>query len=54
MMASAKSLQQRELSGIHTRFPIEPRGTAYRLQRYSIFDKFELQTRKSFYFCTDK
>jgi hypothetical protein len=35
MMAEVKSLQQRELSGILTRFPIEPLGTAYRLQRYS-------------------
>ena len=33
IVASAKSLQQRELSGIHTRFPIEPLGTAYRRQR---------------------
>ena len=54
IVTSAKSLQQRELLGICTRFPIEPRGTAYRLQRYSIFDKSVQQTRKSFYFCTDK
>jgi hypothetical protein len=33
IMASMKSLQQRELSGILTRFPIEPCGTAYRRQR---------------------
>ena len=33
IVASMKSLQQRELSGIYTRFPIEPCGTAYRRQR---------------------
>jgi hypothetical protein len=35
IIASVKSLQQRELFGIFTRFPIEPCGTAYRLQRYN-------------------
>ena len=33
VMASMKSIQQRELSGICTRFPIKPCGTAYRRQR---------------------
>ena len=33
VVTNTKSLQQRELSGISTRFPIEPRGTAYRRQR---------------------
>ena len=32
IVASTKSLQQRELSGISTRFPIKPYSTAYRLQ----------------------
>ena len=47
-----KSIQQRELYGILTRFPIEPFGTAYRRQRYGIFGNFVYFKRKSFYFCT--
>lgn len=37
IVLSVKSLQQRELLGILTRFPVGPRGTAYRRQRYTIF-----------------
>ena len=47
MMAGTMSLQQRELSGICTRFPIEPCGTAYRRQRYIFFMVYILTTRKS-------
>ena len=50
IIASVKSLQQRELSGIFTRFPIEPFGTAYRRQRYSIFNKKYISSEKKFLF----
>ena len=37
ILADFKSLQQRELSGISTRFPIEPRRHHKSLQKYKIF-----------------
>jgi hypothetical protein len=50
IVTSVKSLQQRELLGICTRFPIEPRGTAYRRQRYSIFNKKYMDSEKKLLF----